>query len=248
MRMTLRVRDLARVAQLVDEPLHHLLVLGDVRVQELEHEPLVDDRVLHQQHGAEGALADLLRRTCSGPRARRPASASRCRAAAASAALPASGRRCPAGRRAACATARPCALPPSLRCDGTPLEKRASRSSTARSAAWPTVWSRGLRADRLEARAHDVGGVSSARRASAVITSSRDLLRRAVRAAASVVAIVAGVAELAERAHDGRQRAVVAVRSRSSSAGSARLLPISASASTARSRTHQSLSLVASIR
>ena len=54
------VRDLARVAQLVHEPLHHLLVLRDVRVQELEHQPLVDDRVLHQQHGAEGALADLL--------------------------------------------------------------------------------------------------------------------------------------------------------------------------------------------
>ena len=55
-----RVRDLAAVAQLVHEALHHLLVLGDARVQELEDQPLVDDRVLHQQHGAEGAAADAL--------------------------------------------------------------------------------------------------------------------------------------------------------------------------------------------
>ena len=52
------VRDLARVTQLVHEPLHDLFVFGDVRVQELEDEPFVDDRVLHQQHGAERALAD----------------------------------------------------------------------------------------------------------------------------------------------------------------------------------------------
>ena len=54
------VRDLARVAQLVDEALHHLLVLGDVRVQELQDQPLIDDGVLHQQHGAEGAVADAV--------------------------------------------------------------------------------------------------------------------------------------------------------------------------------------------
>ncbi len=54
------VRDLARVAQLVHEALHHLLVLRHVRVQELQDQPLVDDRVLDQHHRAERALADLL--------------------------------------------------------------------------------------------------------------------------------------------------------------------------------------------
>ena len=54
------MRDLARVAQLVHEPLHHLLVLRDVRVQELQDQAIVDDGIFHQQHGAERALADLL--------------------------------------------------------------------------------------------------------------------------------------------------------------------------------------------
>ena len=54
------VRDLAAVAQLVHEALHHLLVRGDVGVQELEDQALLDHGVLHQQHGAEGALADFL--------------------------------------------------------------------------------------------------------------------------------------------------------------------------------------------
>ena len=52
------VRDLARVAQLVHEALHDLFVFRDVRVQELENEPLVDHGVFHEQHGAERALAD----------------------------------------------------------------------------------------------------------------------------------------------------------------------------------------------
>ncbi len=60
MRMTLRCVILRRVAQLVHEALHHLLVLRDVRVQELEDQAVVHHRVFHQQHGAEGALADLL--------------------------------------------------------------------------------------------------------------------------------------------------------------------------------------------
>ncbi len=54
------VRDLARVAQLMDEALHHFFVLRHVRVQELEDQPLVDDRVFHQQHGAEGAAPDAV--------------------------------------------------------------------------------------------------------------------------------------------------------------------------------------------
>ena len=54
------VRDLAAVAQLVHEALHHLLVRGDVGVQELQDQALLDDRVFHEQHRAEGALADLL--------------------------------------------------------------------------------------------------------------------------------------------------------------------------------------------
>ena len=52
------VRDLARVAQLVHEALHDLFVFRDVRVQELEDQPLVDHGVFHEQHGAERALAD----------------------------------------------------------------------------------------------------------------------------------------------------------------------------------------------
>ncbi len=54
------MRDLARVAQFVHETLHHFLVRRDVRVQKLQDQPLVDDLVLHQQHRAECALADLL--------------------------------------------------------------------------------------------------------------------------------------------------------------------------------------------
>ncbi len=54
------VRDLARVAQLVHDALHHLLVFGHVRIQELQDQAVVDHRVFHQQHGAEGALADLV--------------------------------------------------------------------------------------------------------------------------------------------------------------------------------------------
>ncbi len=44
----------------MDEALHHLFVLRDIRVQELQDEALVDDSVLDEQHGAERALADLL--------------------------------------------------------------------------------------------------------------------------------------------------------------------------------------------
>src|SRR5882724_4177007 len=54
------VRDLAAVAQLVNEALHHLLVRGYVGVQELEDQPLFDHGVFHQQYRAECALADLL--------------------------------------------------------------------------------------------------------------------------------------------------------------------------------------------
>ena len=54
------VRDLARVAQLVHEALHDLLVLRHVRVQELQDQPLIDHGVFHQQHGAESAAADAL--------------------------------------------------------------------------------------------------------------------------------------------------------------------------------------------
>ncbi len=54
------VRDLARVTQLVDEALHHFFVPRHIRVQELQNQALVDDRVLHQQHGAEGAAADAI--------------------------------------------------------------------------------------------------------------------------------------------------------------------------------------------
>ena len=52
------VRDLARVAQLMHEALHDLFVFRDVRVQELEDEPLVDHGVFHEEHRAERALAD----------------------------------------------------------------------------------------------------------------------------------------------------------------------------------------------
>ncbi len=41
------------------EALHHLLVRGDVGVQEFEDQALLDNRVFHEQHGAECALADL---------------------------------------------------------------------------------------------------------------------------------------------------------------------------------------------
>ena len=54
------VRDLARVTQLVHKALHHLFVRRDVRVQELENQALVHDLVLHEEHGSESALADLL--------------------------------------------------------------------------------------------------------------------------------------------------------------------------------------------
>ncbi len=54
------VRDPAGVAQLVHEALEHLLVRGDVRVQELQDQAFLDDRVLDEHHGAERALADLL--------------------------------------------------------------------------------------------------------------------------------------------------------------------------------------------
>ena len=54
------VRDLAAVAQFVHEALHHLLVRGDVGVQELQDQPLLDHGVFHEQHRAERALADLL--------------------------------------------------------------------------------------------------------------------------------------------------------------------------------------------
>ena len=54
------MRDLARVAQLVDEALHHLFVLRHVRVQELQDQAFLDHGVFHEQHSAERAFADLL--------------------------------------------------------------------------------------------------------------------------------------------------------------------------------------------
>src|SRR5580658_7307180 len=54
------VRDLARVAQLVHEALHHFFVLRDVGIQELQDQTLIDDRVLHEYYRAEGAAADAV--------------------------------------------------------------------------------------------------------------------------------------------------------------------------------------------
>ena len=54
------VRDAPRVAQLVHEALQHLLVGGDVGVQELQDQALLDDGVLDENDGAERAFADLL--------------------------------------------------------------------------------------------------------------------------------------------------------------------------------------------
>ena len=52
--------DLARVTQFVHKPLHHFLILRNVRIEELEDQPVVDHGIFHQQHRAKGTLADAL--------------------------------------------------------------------------------------------------------------------------------------------------------------------------------------------
>ena len=281
------VRDLARVAQLVHEALHHLFVFRDVRVQELEDQPLVDDRVFHQQHGAEGAAADavdvlvaalddvagLERRDVE---LRGPAIFSACfdrtlyvllghqqRAARAAAARrrDACGGADRGGARRRRAIAGACvalgrAAGVDAGCRSIPVDESRLPAAEKRDRARPGA-QRGLR--------EGLVGCCASAPAAARAPARRGARRRAWPAPGWPRARISASARASMRQHGiddlcsrraGRARAPRRQGSpwRAWSAaspcrrGTARLLPISASASTARSLTHQSVSRVASIR
>ena len=249
------VRDLARVAQLVDEPLHHLLVLETFGFRNLRISrssttvssisstvPKAPLPIFsHVLVAALDHVAGLERGDVEPLALARRAPDAACRSMLG--ALRSSSERARLGR----ARGRRCPRPRSARSAGAPANRAVEFLAARAAAALATVgsgagaWASQLRCGRARTRGRRPGaparciastrisfsGVSSSGSSGSIGRGRRACRSRARRSAAS-----------------GRAR----LQHLAAARGSALRLPISASASTARSLTHQSLSRVASIR